>query len=287
MVNVQLILASTELGRGGYGIGAAPPDYKFDFGAVPQGRYSIEATVHDGDKTWAASQLIDSSQPLSEVILALAPAADISGQLRIEGQAPPAPRPLGVTLTRDNGRSANLSGAPGPDGHFAIRQVPPGEWVVSVNPLPEGSYLKSARYGGTDVRFTRFTIASGPAEALNIVISMGTAKVDGQVDAAAGDSKRAGIVLAPTGKLHTLARFYHGAVADDDGKFHITDVAPGSYKIFALEKLAPLDFRNPEAADQLNDSGTDIEIGEGATVEAHPKLIPMERARQALPEARQ
>jgi hypothetical protein len=84
---------------------------------------------------------------------------------------------------------------------------------------------------------------------------MNSAKVAGQVDAADGDSKRAGIILAPTGEYHNLARFYYAAAAGDDGKFKLQNVAPGKYRIFALEKLAPADFRNPEAADLLDPLG--------------------------------
>jgi hypothetical protein len=79
-----------------------------------------------------------------------------------------------------------------------------------------------------------------------------------------------------------LTHFYYGAVSDDSGKFQIANVAPGKYRIFALEKLAPQPFRNPEAADQLSDLGTEIELMEGAALTVHPKLIPAERAREAL-----
>ena len=43
------------------------------------------------------------------------------------------------------------------------------------------------------------------------------------------------------------------------------------------------DFRNPEAADQLDGLGDEIELAENAALTMHPKLIPIERAREALP----
>ena len=103
------------------------------------------------------------------------------------------------------------------------------------------------------------------------------------MDAGGGDSKRAGILLAPTGPYSALIRFYYDATTDDSGKFELKDIAPGKYKIFALEKLAPAEFKTPEAASQLDPLGDEIVLAEGATLEVHPKLIPVERAREALP----
>jgi hypothetical protein len=117
---------------------------------------------------------------------------------------------------------------------------------------------------------------------LNIVVSMRTATVEGQVEAGGSEPKRAGVLLAPFGEYHDLARFYYGTAADDDGKFKLSGIAPGRYKIFAVEKMAAAGFRNPEAADQLDQFGEVIELAEGATLEAHPKLIPADRAAKAI-----
>lgn len=280
-------------GPGGWSSGteAQPPDYTFDLGIPPGGNYFVEAQLSVGDKTYSASRNIDSSQPLGEIQLALAPSEDLKGRLRIEGERPARAAATQITLIRRSGKSPlpmavpNADGS-GADGSFVLRQVPAGEWTLAVAPLPVGGYLKSARLGGRDVRFSRFHVEQGSLDraSLEIVISMHSATVTGQVDAAEGVSKRAGIVLAPVGELHNLARFYYGAGADEDGKFQLQNIAPGRYKVFALEKLVPADFRNPEAVDQLEGLGQEIELTEGGTFTAHPKLIPTARARQALPE---
>ena len=188
-----------------------------------------------------------------------------------------------VQLSRPGRLQNNISAEVGPDGRFSLEQIPPGEWQLTVSPVPPG-FLKSARIGDKDVRFSTFEVGSGAP--LNIVVSMNTATVEGEVDAGASnapvDSKRAGIVIAPVGTYHNFARFYYGGPASDNGKFHLTGIAPGKYKIFAIEKMAASNFRNPEAADQLDPLGEVIDVTEGATVQAHPKLIPSQRAAQAL-----
>jgi hypothetical protein len=154
---------------------------------------------------------------------------------------------------------------------------------MNVNNMPTGAFLKSGTFGRQDVRFNRFSVEAGTQDTLSVAVSTRSAKLEGQIDPGTFDAKRAGIVLAPTGKFHDLARFYYAATSDDEGKFHLENLAPGAYRIFALERTAPAAFRNPDAIDQLKDVGDDVELTEGGTIQAHPKLIPAAQVREALP----
>jgi hypothetical protein len=186
-----------------------------------------------------------------------------------------------IQLTRPGAPQNNVSAQVHADGRFTLEQVVAGEWLMTVTPAPLG-FVKAAKYGSHDVRFSTFEVGETAAP-LDILVSTHTATVEGQVDAASAQSKRAGIVIAPVGAYHTLLRFYYGGAADDEGKFKVTGIAPGAYKVFALEKMAAATFRNPEAVDQIDELGERVDIGEGATVQAHPKLVPAERAAKALP----
>jgi hypothetical protein len=257
------------------------PDHAFSFDLRP-GRYGISAEVEIEGKSWTASQFVDTSHVPGDIALALAPPLDVKGKLRIEGTAGPPASSFDIRLTR-RGFGPRIIANAAADGTFTLKQVPPGEWILNISPLPPGAFLKLAQLGDQDLRFARTEIEPGSRDSLNVVVSMNTAQVHGQVDAGGGDSKRAGILLAPTGQYSTLTRLYYDVAADDTGKFELKDIAPGRYKIFALEKLAPADFKTPEAAAQLNPLGEEIELAEGARLEVHPKLIPVERAREALP----
>ncbi len=288
---IQVTLSSSDLGQTwSTGTVAQGPEHRFQMVDLPAGRYRVEAVLHGESKTYAASQVFDLSATSGEIQLTLAPAADIQGTLRVEGDAARAGRPAGprssgngfhVQLSRPGTRQIKVSAQVGADGRFSLEQVPPGDWQLAVTPVPPG-FVKSARFGDKDVRFTTFEIGSSGEPLLNIVVSMNTATVEGEVDAGSSDSKRAGIVIAPVGLYHNLARFYYGAAADDKGKFKLTGIAPGKYKIFALEKMVAANFRTPEAADQLDELGEAIELAEGATLQTHPKLIPEERAAKAI-----
>jgi len=280
----------------GYSMGtiAQGPEHRFEMPDQPAGRYRLEAMVQSGGKSYGASQIVDLQSGSGDVVLTLSPGMEIKGTLRIEGTPPaqaPAPHtgapsagsPGGIQLElyKPGGFQNNIVAQIGPDGHFSFGQVFPGEWALRV-PLVPQSFLKSARLGDKDVRFTTFEVAANNDAAFNIVVSMRTATVDGEIDAASSEAPRAGILIAPVGQYHTFTRFYHAVEADAKGKFHFDGIAPGKYKIFALEKTEAEGFRNPEAVDQLDDLGETIDLAEGATLQAHPKLIPVDRALKAL-----
>lgn len=281
-VSIMLTLFDDGEPRWRQGTATQAPDHRFEMGGLQAGRYRLEASVQGKDRMYSASQVVDVGQGSEEVILNLTPALDVKGHLRLEGQGAPALTSFNVALTRQGIGMQNSSTRVGADGSFTLSGVPPGELELAVNPLPRGGFLKSAMLGDADIRFTRLEIAQHKDAELNIVVSMNSAKVEGEIDAAGADSTRAGILLAPFGALHNFARFFYNVVADANGKFKLEGIAPGKYKIFALEKMAAVNFRTPEAAEQLDSLGTEIDLVEGATTQVRPKLIPMERAREAL-----
>jgi hypothetical protein len=283
------------------GTGASGPDFHFGLPDVAPGRYRLQASVNAKGKTYYASQTIDAGPGTTDVILTMVPAVDIKGHLVSEGPNARSAENFTVALApppNSGGRRDQHSARVGKDGNFMLESVPPGEWMLNINPglgspnlgSPNGGvanqgtamFDKSVRLGDKDYLFKRLEIAPGSDAPLNIVVSSNTSIVEGEVDAGGADVKRAGIVLGPIGALHNLARFYYGVPADDTGKFKINGVAPGKYKIFALEKIAAASFRNPESVELLDALGEELEIPEGAKVQAHPKLIPQETAREIL-----
>jgi protocatechuate 3,4-dioxygenase beta subunit len=283
-VNVQLTAADDNQFRGATGTDAQGPAYRFELGENIPGRYRLQATIRSKDKNYYASQLIDAHEGANDVVLAMSPALEVKGHLKLEGTPLHPIESLSVSLApvgsgmRANMYSANVK----KDGSFTMEDVPPGEWILNINPAQQTVFEKSVMLGDQDFLFRRIEIPPGSDAPLNIVLSANTAVVTGEVDAGG----RAGILLEPVGKWHMLSRFYYSATADDDGKFKLNAVAPGKYRVYALEKIATLSYRNPESADLLDalvkDLGEDLDIPEGGKVESHPKLIPEEKAKEIL-----
>lgn len=256
---------------------AQGPEHRFEVADVPAGAYRFEASFQSGGKNYGVSQIVNVEPGAFDVTLTLAPAIEIQGTLRVEGSTLKGAGEAPTVLLENPGRRGALQAVVAADGRFKLGPVIPGEWNLDVTGIEPG-YLKSARLGDRDVRFKAFELAANSEAPLNIVVSLRTAQVEGEVDAG-----HAGILIARADQLHTFTRFYYATEADAKGKFHAQGIAPGKYRIFALENISARDFRNPEAADDLDKLGETIELTEGATAEAHPKLIPFERAEKALP----
>jgi hypothetical protein len=168
------------------------------------------------------------------------------------------------------------------NGNFTLPQVIAGEWRLRID-LPPGSFLKSVRFGEREVRYERFEIEPGSSGPLNIVVGANSAQIHGVIDGGG----RTGILLAPSPPYHAVEDLYYSLTSDDTGKFALNGIAPGKYKIYALEKMPAENFRSPTAADQLEAVGEghaeEIDVAEGASVDVHPKVIPSDRVREALP----
>jgi hypothetical protein len=282
-VSIQLSPADNTQMNGGSGGVALGPDYHFELPETIPARYLLQATVGARGKMYHAEQIVDAQPGTTDVLLTLAPEVDVKGSLKMEG--PGAQQAQGATVvlaTAGGSRRETHVGHVGKDGSFKIENVPPGEWVVNINPSPLGTFQKSVRLGDKDYLYKKIEIPPGSDAPLNVVVSSNTATIEGEVDAGGADVKRAGILLAPVGKMHDLLRFYSSAIPDQAGKFKLTRVAPGKYKIFALEKFAASPYENPESAEALDALGQDLEVAEGANIQFNPKLIPEDRVREIL-----
>jgi hypothetical protein len=275
---VEIYMSPADDVMRGWRQGAAvqPTDGHFQFPEVAAGRYRIYASAVRDKRVYSAWQMIDAQPGVGDVVLNMVPGTKLNGQIVIEGGSNLKPSEFHVSFTSIESQS--LSAEVGPTGNFVFNEVAIGEWQMDLTPPPRGGYLKSVHLGDKDVRFGKLLIEPGSDAQLKIVVSTRMASIEGETG-----SKRAGILVAPIGAFHDLARFYYAVPTDDEGKFKLMGIAPGKYRVFALEKMAAANFRSPEAADQLGDLGEEVDLTEGAHVTVHPKLIPIERAREALP----
>jgi hypothetical protein len=286
VVSINITPAGDEQIFWGNSVIAPAPDYRFEMPDNPPGRYRVQASIHVKEKAYFATQVVDIGEGSTDIILAMAPAIEVKGHLQIEG---PGKHPLegfNVALTSPGTRRESHNAAVKKDGSFSIEQVPPGEWLMNFNPNQAAMFEKSVMLGDKDYLYKRIEIPAGSDAPLNIVLSSNVATVEGTVDTGGVDAKRAGILLEPVGKLHELARFYYQVLADESGKFKLSRIAPGRYKIFALEKISTGAFLNPESAElleaALKEQAEAFEVPEGGNVQVNPKLIPEERAKEIL-----
>jgi Carboxypeptidase regulatory-like domain len=239
--------------EGGLGFGSSMrrDDETFEFMDVAPGSYVIVGTVLNQETRSVVRQPVEvGSADVEGVILSFVAPISISGVVRVEGTPSRPMENLRVSLQSDIPSMLGQSSAEvKPDGSFVIPEAAPDVYQVNVG-SHAGTYVKSIRFGDEEAPDGRvdLTKGSGPVTVL-LATDVGT--VDGSVKKSNGDpAVRIRITLIAYGNHLSRTDLSRSGFTDEQGKFHLRNVAPGEYKVFAWEDVpvgAPQDpeFRKP------------------------------------------
>jgi hypothetical protein len=130
-----------------------------------------------------------------------------------------------------------------------IPGVVPDVYGITVGPT-QGAYVKSIKFGDAEAQDGRIDLTQGSGP-VTVLLGTDVGEVEGSVKKSNGDpAVRVRITLIAYGShlgRNDLSRF---AFSDEQSKFHLRNVAPGEYLVFAWEDVptgAPQDpeFRKP------------------------------------------
>ncbi|HEX4999564.1 MAG TPA: carboxypeptidase-like regulatory domain-containing protein [Terriglobia bacterium] len=164
------------------------------------------------------------------------PGVAVKGTMTVDGEAPGANKGY-VGFQIDGVRMAPRFDvlADEKNGSFSIPNVPVGHLrAILGDGLPPNLYVDDVRAGGESVFDTGFEVGTVDPPSAAVLLRSGAAAISGAVIDDAGKTVvGAGVALVPLlSNRQNLARF-HDTIADVDGKFSISSVAPGEYKLFA------------------------------------------------------
>jgi hypothetical protein len=221
-----------------------------------------------------ASRIVTVRDADVDLFLELSAPPLIRGRIRVEGELPSSARlgSLRVTLITGDRIATPSSHTVGEDGSFALAGSAEGTLRVTMPNLPPGLYLKEALLEGTDAlnAFTRFS-ASG---ALELVVSARGGLLDGVVT----DEQRRPLpgiqtVLIPDNLRHRPELFKR-VLSDANGRFNISGIAPGDYRIFAWEDLEDYAYFDPSVLQRFETRGKPVRISESSRQTMDLTVIP-------------
>ena len=223
----------------------------FEFTDVVPGSYVVMCMPINGEKGLFARQAVEVvSADVEGVTFTFMPLVDVSGTVRVEGTPSRPVENLRVTLHGDTPVFGHNAGEEvKPDGSFLIAAVPADVYEVKVQST-QGTYLKSIRFGDAEAPDNRIDLTKGSGP-VTVVLGTDVGEVEGSVKKANGDvGARVRVTLVAYGSRLGHIDFSRSGFSDEEGKFHLHNVAPGEYKIFAWEDVpvgAPQDpdFRKP------------------------------------------
>jgi hypothetical protein len=270
---------------------AVLPDGSFDFSGVAPGSYEVAAIMNgpgnvrnlpDGTvqvfpgmsvlgPLTARVPIEVGSAAINDLTLVLQPGVSVSGRLIIDGvQRVERPANMRVDLRPEPptvGPNFAPNGGPvGEDGAFTVTGVNPGMYRVTVNVLPEKSYLKAARMAGVDVLNSALRIDGAPSDPLEIHIGLNPGSFDAAVEnEKQGTVLHVTVVLVPDPARRHRPDAYRMALTDASGRVHLEGITPGDYKAFAWEDVEVSAWQDPDFLRIYEDRGKSVRISEGGT----------------------
>jgi protocatechuate 3,4-dioxygenase beta subunit len=242
-------------------------DGTFDF-QVPPGKYVLsgqKARQSTQEQDMYARMTIEvGDKDIDGITLSLNPSFSLSGRITIDG------RPSGVndpnyaralfTLTGLGARPADATGS------FNYPTVRPGEIRFQLLRPPPGMYYKAARFGAREVLDSGFELNSQPTESLEVILSPNAATITLNVVDENQKPVQGATAAVITSDLARRKRqdLNKSAVSNAAGQVTFDGLAPGEYKVFAWDDIAPGAWQNPETIRTYDSRGQNIRLVENS-----------------------
>jgi len=240
----------------------------FEISGVLPGTYALEAAAPFNDKRLSARRVIEVGDAnLDGIQLTLAAPQTISGTILLpEGRKMPAGL-IAVLVSRDsrNDGGGGIS-QPGADGAFQMRDVNPGDYDVVLGNTGAGDdlYVSAIQNQEDDALVNGVHVGGQSVGPLKITLKGQGGAVQVNVkDAAEKPVPDAYVRLVPDPPRRTQMALYSDCKTAASGACGLLGVAPGSYHAFAFTEERRIDFRDPVATADLEDSGKAVSVAEG------------------------
>ena len=163
-------------------------------------------------------------------------------------------------------------------GDYRVEVTP----VLTVPPsslLPAGFenvFVKSITLDGKDVLNEGLQLEAAPRRNLQVVISTNGGIIEGRV-VATDATPRANVktVAVPSAPRRRRGDLYKYVSTDDEGRFQLTGLAPGDYKLFAFERVEEGAWQDPEFIRLFEERGTPVRVEQGRRSTVEIRIIPV------------
>jgi hypothetical protein len=281
-----LMVLLTRKGAGITGLltrkmGMVQPDGTFEIRGAAPGSYILTATSDGISTTGVALPVEVKDQHVKGLVMPSASTGELTGRVAVANADAAHPAKLkGIEVHLqpvDTFAIMPPKGTVGEDGKFSIKNLAADHYILTVTGGPEGSYVKSARYGQQEMPDEGLNLTNGTASALEITLSPDGAVVSGSVKGADDKpSQGVTVVLIPNSHRHD---WYHATTTDQGGAYEFKGVAPGDYKLLAWEDIEPGAYEDPEFSGKYEGKAEDLSLKEKDHKTVELKSIPSEKQR--------
>jgi hypothetical protein len=263
---------------------ASPITGAFEITGVLPGAYDLAADVANSNSSSATTMfgavpLEVADKDIENVSVPLAAGFQVPMRVTIEGSLENESNTdlsrvqLGLTST---GISRIITGQPIPDqpvGNVMIRSILPGNYSVYWSQSgPLVGYVKSIRMDGIDVR-SGLRLDGPPAGPIEVVLSTKFAAITGNVVSTTQQPLAGVTVVAVPVRNGSFAN----RASDAQGRFNLSGLLPGDYRILAFEDIENFAWQNAEFMRPYENLGRLVHVEEGGTEAVQLTVIPAGR----------
>jgi protocatechuate 3,4-dioxygenase beta subunit len=266
---------------------------EFEARGLAPGSYALTGSAQQNGKTFSASLPIEVGQDHIEgLVFTIGPGVAVTGRLRVDGENTVDLSKVKVALQPHEMGLGSLMGAIGSilsgggigadapklgeDLSFKLDDISSDTYDVTVTGLPDGFFVESELSGQADVLLSGLEVKGATPEPLEILLSPHGAQIDGTVHTASHQLPSQGTVaLLPREKERAGRKaFCFETTVGPDGGFHIKNVPPGEYRLFAWEDVESGAWMDPDFMKPLDDRGNSITVHADGHETADLTLIP-------------
>jgi protocatechuate 3,4-dioxygenase beta subunit len=268
--------------------GVAPGEYTLNarsmrITADSSGDFMFSARIGGpgDDAEFAAMPLAVAGEDMSNVMVVTSKGGTAVGRLSFEGGSKPALAGVRVTaFPADPSDGPMMMGGSNaqakPDGTFELKGLA-GHRLIRAVSLPAGWMLKSVTLNGKDITDTGADFKSGEQVTnLEIVATAKVTEINGAVTASNGAPLKDYTVVVfsedPEQWSMPMSRWISGARPDQDGRFKIRSMPPGSYYVIAVDYVEAGAWSDPELLERLKTRAKHFTLADGATETMDLKL---------------
>ncbi len=263
MKNAQLMLLPGGNAASMHVKSVNDPQGRFEIANLQPGTYTLMITEMTGaNPTLHMQPLTIPAEGLSNLQLGAQSDGSVQGTVAVAGDGKVSFKGLNVALKGDE--DAPMMPVYGPvsdTGTFTLNKVGQAPYVVGIQAMPAGAYLKSVQWNGREMLGQPVDFAAGFTGNLQLVLGTDGGQVEVTVSRDDKPVGNATVVLIPADPSARLEENTSNEESDASGHVTFHDVPPGNYLALAWEKVDEGAWFDPAVVKAVETHAVKVAVG--------------------------
>jgi len=255
------------------------PNGEFAILNVKPGDYDLYAETGDSTgRSLIGRTTVDvRDRDVTRLMIAISAGGTLDTQVVIEGGADPPIRLDSLQLEVHKTDTTPISIPSGQRfdaaGKLVLQNFPEAHYRFSLQGLPAGAYIADIQQSGRSV-YDEGIVVGPQLDSIRISVKTDSGAVTGIVERSGKGVPKATVILVPPATRRKNPQLFRVVTTDEEGRFSVSGVMPGVYRILSLKSLPPGDpwLNEPFLAPFLQRS-QELRIDARSTVPMRLELI--------------